>query len=59
MLISTESDSEADEADVRILRCLADLEPDLEAAWRKNEERYNAVLTATLRQSPRSSAQDD
>lgn len=51
MLTSTESDSEADKADDRILESLTALEPELKAAWDKDPERYNAALTATVRRA--------
>jgi hypothetical protein len=48
MLISTESDSEADDADATVLRCLAELEPGLIRAWKSDPDGYNADLFAIL-----------
>lgn len=58
MLVSTESDSEDDYADAWIGHFLDGLEPALQAAWDKDPQRYNAVLTSTLQAAAPPAAPD-
>jgi hypothetical protein len=59
MLMSTESDSEADDVDAKVLRCLTELTPSLSAAWDKDAQRYNAELTATVHREEQQTAAHD
>jgi hypothetical protein len=48
MLMSTESDSEADDTDATVLRRLNELEAALSTAWQLNKDRYNADLVSSV-----------